>query len=94
MDITFEFGVSKSSFFSNDVRNGVVWPILEAIDQLLTIGLPIKDPEKLHEMSLKFSAFTHGEMKGCVTAVDGWVAKTRKPFLTEYLYRFRLFQFA
>ena len=30
-------------------------------------------------MAEDFSKYSHGTLKGCVTAIDGWVAKTRKP---------------
>jgi hypothetical protein len=34
-------------------------------------------------MANEFSWYSHGELDGCVTAVDGWVAKTRKPMTSE-----------
>ena len=34
-------------------------------------------------MAEEFSQFSYGELFGCVSAVDGWVARTRKPFPSE-----------
>ena len=67
---------------SIDPDRGVLWPTMEAIDTVFTIGLPVSE-EKLEHMSDEFFVYSDGEMKGCVTAIDGWVAKTRKPMRSE-----------
>lgn len=36
-------------------------------------------------MAEEFTVYTKGELMGCVTAIDGWVAKTRKPFEIEVI---------
>lgn len=80
IDICWGWGVSRSSFFS---ETGVLWPTLEAIDTAFQIGLPINDEEALDQMASDFAHYSHGHMKGCVMAIDGWVARTRKPHVTE-----------
>ena len=34
-------------------------------------------------MADEFSLYSRGQLWGCVTAIDGWVARTRKPFNSE-----------
>ncbi|KAJ1418554.1 hypothetical protein B484DRAFT_453659 [Ochromonadaceae sp. CCMP2298] len=46
LDICFSFGVSKSSFYSD---RGVLWPTIEAIDRLHTIGFPLDDADTIEE---------------------------------------------
>lgn len=82
-DIILAFGLAKGSFFSTDPEKGVLWPTLEAIDQAFTIGLPVDDPAELDKIAADFGKYSHGELPGCVMAIDGWVAKTRKPFHSE-----------
>jgi hypothetical protein len=79
LDLVFAWGISKSAFFSSEPEYGVVWPTLEAIDRAFKIGLPVNDEAKLQEMADEFSTYTNGLLSGCVTAIDGWVARTRKP---------------
>lgn len=69
LDITF-------AFFSSDPISGILWPTIAAINDAIVIGLPTSNVQALRAMS-------EGNMRGCVTAVDGWVARTRKPFQTE-----------
>jgi hypothetical protein len=82
LDICFAWGISKASFFSTSLESGVVWPTMEAIDIAFDISLP-GDNETLQQMSDEFAIYSRGELRGCVTAIDGWVARTRKPFHTE-----------
>jgi hypothetical protein len=79
LDLIMLWGVAKGTFFDTGER-GVVWPVIEAIDQAFLLGLPVHDRAELLRMADKFSHFTRGEMWGCVTAIDGWVARTRQPF--------------
>jgi hypothetical protein len=83
LDICFAWGVSKAAFYMSDSKKGFIWPVIEAIDQAFIIGLPLDNVEQLKVMANEFSTYSHGELKGCVTAIDGWVAKTRKPFHNE-----------
>ncbi len=76
LDITFAYGVSTGAFFSKEYEKGIIWPTIKAINSLFSIGLPIYNEEKLKEMAEEFAVYTKGEMKGCVTAIDGWVAKS------------------
>lgn len=40
LDLCFAWGVSKTSFFG---ERGVLWPIIEALDELLQLGFPLND---------------------------------------------------
>jgi hypothetical protein len=44
IDICFAWGVGKSTFFS---ERGVLWPTIEALDQILDLGFPLNDLEAL-----------------------------------------------
>jgi len=81
-DLCFAWGISSSLFYRND-QCGVIWPIMEAINDVFDIGIPFDDMNELNRSSNEFSTYSHGELLGCVTAIDGWVAKTRKPFRSE-----------
>jgi len=83
LDLIFAWGISKAAFFSSDPVKGVLWPTMEAIDHVLHIGLPVNDEAKLEEISQEFSTYSNGQLRGCVTAIDGWVAQTRKPSRDE-----------
>jgi hypothetical protein len=56
---------------------------MNAIDKVMKIGLPVHDEAELKRLSEEYSTFCNGQLRGCVTAIDGWVAKTRKPFRSE-----------
>eukprot|EP01032_Pedospumella_encystans_P019230 gene19230-21868_t len=75
IDICFAWGVSKSTFFA---ENGVIWPTMEAINECFEIGLPVNDDAELQSMADGYKRYSHGELPGCVMAIDGWVARTRK----------------
>ena len=80
LDITFAFRVSTSAFF---LDRGILWRTLAAIDFVLPLGFPLNDPQRLEKISEGFSKFSHGRMRGCATAIDGLVIKTRCPNLRE-----------
>lgn len=80
LDLAFAWGISIASFYAED---GVIWPTIHAIDTALTIGLAMDDHTELNDLAVEFAKYSHGELPGCVLAVDGWVARTRKPFVTE-----------
>jgi hypothetical protein len=61
----------------------VLWPTIDAIDQAFQIGMPLNNEEELRSMAREFSSFSHGELEGCVIAIDGWVCRTRKPYRKE-----------
>jgi hypothetical protein len=83
LDICFVWGAAESSFFSNDNQKEIIWPTIRAIDMAFDIGLPVNDDAKLKEMAEVFAKFSNGEVYGCVSAIDGWVFRTRRPFRTE-----------
>jgi hypothetical protein len=60
-----------------------LWCTLAAIDKAFTISLPLNDIDALNVMAKDFETYGSEELHGCITAVDGWVARTRKPFVTE-----------
>ncbi len=76
LDICFAFGIGTGSFYHED---GILWRTMAAIDSVLDLSFPLYDASVLKETSEGFSQFSHGRMKGCVMAVDGWVVKTRAP---------------
>ena len=63
LDICFAFGISQGTFFKNE---GVLWGTIAAIDKVLQIGFPLNDANRLEEISLGFSNYCGGRMKGCV----------------------------
>jgi hypothetical protein len=83
IDICFGWALSEAAFYSTVPEKGVVWPVIEAIDQAFEIGLPMHDEVALTKLADEFATFSGGELYGCVTAIDGWVARTRKPFHKE-----------
>jgi hypothetical protein len=76
LDISALFGVDAHNFFNP--QHGFLWRTLHAIDNSMFIGFSLK-PESLTEDEIRFSKFSHGNLRGCVLAVDGWVCKTRCP---------------
>ena len=83
LDICFAWGISKTALFSDVFEKGVVWPVIDAIDEAFVIGLPLDNVVELQRLADEFSILSHDELKGCVTAIDGWVAQSRKPFPSE-----------
>ena len=78
LDLCFGWGISIPSFYEI-----CIWPTIDAIDQTFQIGLPLDDLNELKRMADEFSLYSRGQLWGCVTAIDGWVARTRKPFNSE-----------
>ncbi len=95
LDLCFAWGVSSSTFYHPD---GIIWPVLEAIDAAFSIGFPFEDDVALESLSQGFEEHSAGILKGCVLAIDGFGVSTRQPFKTEVLrpkdYRFRKGGFA
>lgn len=80
LDICFEFGVAPGSFFQED---GVLWGTMNAIDAAFDLYFPFDDDDRLRKEANNFAAFSHGHLKYCVLAIDGWVCRTRCPTDTE-----------
>jgi len=53
-----------------------------AINVAFQIGLP-RSTEKFSHLANGFTRCTNGELFGCVSAINGWVCKTRKPHQSE-----------
>jgi hypothetical protein len=85
LDLMFSYQVSKSALFTTDLKKGTIWPVILAINSLpeLFIHLPVENPVKMEELAADFAYYTNGAMFGCVSAVNGWVCVTRKPFGKE-----------
>jgi len=96
LDICFAWGLGISTFYDSD--HGVLWPTLQAIEEVFSMGFPIDDEEKLEELSRGFSEHSSGILDGCVLALDGLGVNTRCPYKTEVSrpkdYRFRKCGFA
>ncbi len=84
MDLCFAFGIGVSSFYSD---RGVIWPTIEALDEVFQIGLPINDSVRLEQLSRGFYDHSGGILDGCVIAMDDLAVQTRAPFKTEVLKR-------
>jgi len=80
IDLCFAWGIGHSTFFSD---RGVLWPTIEALNNLFDIGVPIYDEAALTALSDGFSTQSHGILRGCIMAMDGLAVKTRAPFKYE-----------
>ena len=80
IDLCFAWGLSKTSFYS---ERGVIWPTIEAIDKVLTMGVPLHDREALEELAEGFRINSNGILDGCIMAMDGLVVRTRCPYSWE-----------
>eukprot|EP01031_Cornospumella_fuschlensis_P030234 gene30234-36538_t len=78
-DIAGLFGVDPGNFFH---PRGPLWPTVTAINSIFEIGLSL-DPDNLEKTAKGFARYSHGRMRNCVMAVDGWVCKTRQPTYEE-----------
>jgi hypothetical protein len=56
--------------------------VIDAINVAFQIGIP-GSRDKLRQIANSFTRFTGGELWGCVSAIDGWFCKTRKPHQSE-----------
>jgi len=95
LDLCFAWGVGVATFYAD---NGVLWPTLQAIDEVFPMGFPLDDEAKLEELSQGFFNHSGGILDGCVMAMDGLGVLTRAPFSSEVVsrkdYRFRKSGFA
>jgi hypothetical protein len=78
-DIASLFGVSIMNFFH---PRGPLWTTFDAIDKAIKLGFSLKQ-ENLRQTASEFSRYSHGRLKDCVMAIDGWVCKTRQPSVKE-----------
>jgi hypothetical protein len=91
LDLCFAWGVAHSTFFS---EIGVLWPVIEAIDNAFALGFPVNDLDsRLAKLLKGFYDHSGGILDGCVLAVQ-----TRCPYKKEVPaqkdYRFRKGGFA
>ena len=80
LDICFGWGIGHSTFFSD---RGVLWPTIEALNELFVIGVPIHDDDALQELSDGFARQSNNILTGCIMAMDGIAIKTRAPYKWE-----------
>jgi hypothetical protein len=68
VDLCFVWGIEVSSFYSD---RGVIWPSIEALDEVFQMGLPINDPEFSEQLSKGFYDHSGWILDGHVIAMDG-----------------------
>lgn len=81
LDLCFGWGIGHSTFYS---CNGVLWPVISAIDDLISLEFPCDDADALNRLGDEFGKATEGAMQWCVGAVDGLLIRTRAPFKSEH----------
>jgi len=84
-DICLALKIGFGSFFQEN-KYGVVWPILDAIDQSYSIGINLNDEEDLRKKAQDFADIhpnSAAYFKGCILAIDGLVMHTRQPYKRE-----------
>ena len=74
-DICLCNGLDSNNFFG---RNYVLWRTIEALDDKLKLGFSL-DPDVLDQIAADFEKTSKSQLKGCVSAIDGWAVKTRYP---------------
>ena len=79
LDICATFGLDTCNFFSDHY---VLWDTMRALNKNLKLGFAV-DPTYLETTAAEFSNLVGGVMKGCVSAFDGLVCRTRKPTKKE-----------
>ena len=65
---------------------GIIYPILDALDDIFTIGFDFDNTEELDRMAKEFSEIcpvSSTVFDGVVMAIDGLVMATRKPYESE-----------
>jgi hypothetical protein len=78
LDLAFAYEISTQTV------HVLVWKVLDVLnDTLDNIRFPIDDVEKLQALELGFAQLSHGHIRGCVSAVDGIVIRTRMPARNE-----------
>jgi hypothetical protein len=79
LDICLCYGLDPSNFFN---RNYVLWKTMHALDSEIKLGFSL-DPTVLSATARGFSKASGGQLLHCVSAIDGWVCKTRCPTKKE-----------
>jgi hypothetical protein len=69
LDLCFAWGVAHSTFFS---ERGVLWPVIEALDDAFALGFPVNDLNRLAELSKGFYEHSGGFSDDCVLAFDSF----------------------
>ena len=75
IDLCFAWGIGYSTFFC---QRGVLWPTIDAIDELFKLGFPINDEHALAELARGFREHSNGAMDGLVTVIDGLAVRVRQ----------------
>ena len=57
LDLCFAWGLGISTFYAD---NGVLWPTIQALDEVFPLGFPVDDEAKLEELSQGFSRHSGG----------------------------------
>ena len=83
LDLCFAFGVAIGSFYAD---GGILWGTMEAINELFEIGLPLDDENKLQQVAAEYAKYSYGHLSNCISAIDGWVNRTRCPTAAEVLF--------
>lgn len=83
IDLCFTWGISMGSFYTD---GGILWGTIEAIDQIFEIGLPLNEVKELQKVARKYSDYSNGHIKNVVSAIDGWVCRTRCPTSDEVMF--------
>jgi hypothetical protein len=82
VDFCFAWKIGVPSFYS---KRGVIWPTLEALDEVFQMGLLIDDTECIKKLSEGFYHHSGEILDGCILAMDGLAVWTCAPFNTEVL---------
>ncbi len=80
VDLGFAWGIGGILFYSD---RGVIWPTIEALDEVFQMGLPINDPVRLEQLSKGFYDHSGEIFDGCVIAMDGLAVQACAQFTTE-----------
>jgi hypothetical protein len=81
LDLCWAWGVARGTFYSPD--RGVLWPTIDALDELFDLGMDITNDLALSTLSDGFERHSGGLLKGCVMAIDGLLVRTRAPTVNE-----------
>jgi hypothetical protein len=79
LDICLAFGLDQTNFYG---RNYILWRTIEALDKRFVLGFSL-DPLVLEKVAADFQETSHGQLQGCVSAIDGWICRTRRPSRKE-----------
>lgn len=83
IDLCFCWGVSIGLFHADE---GILWGTMDAINQIFEIGLPLNDLSELRKTAREYSHYSKGHIKSVVSAIDGWICRTRCPRRNEVMF--------